>query len=270
MLKQEDAKKNQIPPLLTPPLVEAIFEIRWELQGDQQTGRYRDPSYPMMYGRLYERFKKEFPLIEDLPSNQVHPEASPYVVRHRMRKDKVGYPLVQIGPGILTVNETKSYSWSTFKSTILRLVESILDLYPMGTLPLRFIKCDLRYLNAVFIDLQKENPLAFLAEKLHMKVEMPPEIYTNSQVQKDPHTIHLTLAHALEEPLGNLALSVGLGQMEGKNAFLVQTMIDSLGEAVPEDAGEFDSWLESAHNVAENAFLSIYQGPLLHRFCGAV
>ncbi len=72
IFKAEKIKKTETPPLLHPPLIEAIFELRWEIENDQQNGRMRDPSYPMMYGSLYERLKKDFPVIEDLPSVQAH------------------------------------------------------------------------------------------------------------------------------------------------------------------------------------------------------
>ena len=38
----EKIRQEEIPPLLNPPLAEAIFELRWELLSDQQTGRFRD------------------------------------------------------------------------------------------------------------------------------------------------------------------------------------------------------------------------------------
>src|SRR5579872_3233151 len=105
MFKQEKIKKNETPVLLNPPMVEVVFEVRWDLLQDQQTGRMRDPSYPMMYGSMYERLKKEFPFIEDLPSTQAHPEATPFTPRHRIRKERTGYPLMQVGPGIVTIND---------------------------------------------------------------------------------------------------------------------------------------------------------------------
>ena len=71
----------------------------------------RDPAYPLLYGRLYDRFKKDYAVVEDLPSVQAHPDASPYIVRHRMRKAAEKWPLVQVGPGVITVNEGKDYSW---------------------------------------------------------------------------------------------------------------------------------------------------------------
>lgn len=263
-----EKQKQEIPPLLYPPLLEAIFELHWGLQSDAQTGRLRDPSYPMMYGRLYERLKKDFPFIEDLPSMQVHPEASPYVVRHRMRKEKNGHPLVQIGPGIVTVNEAKGYSWESFQGTILHLVESICELYPEELFPLNFVKCEMRFLNAIRIDLQQDHPLAFLSEKLHMKVEMESDLFSLNEVASQPVAVNLNVAYPLHKPAGNLALSAHLGQANGNPAYVLQTLVQSNGESMPEPS-EFSSWISEAHDVCSNCFLSFCKGHLMERFCGA-
>ncbi len=262
-------KKNEIPALLHPPLIEAIFEVRWEMETDSQTQRLRDPSYPMMYGRLYERLKKDFPIVEDLPSIQAHPEAAPYVPRHRVRKEKIGYPLIQVGPGIVTINETKGYSWTNFRFLILRVVESIIELFPTDAIPLNFIKAELRYVNGIRFDIAKENPLQFLAEKLHMKVEVPLELFHQNNVHERPNAVALNLSYALEKPMGNLVLNAGLGQFEGKPAFIQQTLIHSVGELVPSDAETFTNWLEEAHNVAEHSFKAFCKGALMEKFCGA-
>lgn len=268
-LKPEKMKRSEIPPLLNPPLIEAIFELRWELQTDQQAGRMRDQAYPMMYGRLYEKMKSAFPVIEDLPSTQANPETHPYVVRHRLRKVKNGHPLIQIGPGIITINETKGYSWTSFKNLILQLVESIIEFYPEDASPLNFIKSEIRYVNGIRIDLINETPLSFLEEKLHAKIEMDRDLFEFIEMSDIPSTINLNLSYSLHKPVGNLLLGAQFGQIDGKPAYLVQFLIQSFGETVAHDRDSFDAWLNQAHYAAENCFLSLCKGPLLERFCGA-
>ncbi len=264
-LKLEE--KTDIPLLLVPPLAEVIFELRWELQGDAQTGVYRDQAYPMMYGRMYERLKKDFPIIEDLPSVQAHPDTAPYVVRHRLRKEKNGWPLIQVGPGILTINDGRGYCWRQFKQLILRVVELIADLYPTSGRPLNFLKSEIRYVNAIGCDPQKENALTFLEEKLHTKVELPLELFTTSQIGPYPHAVGLNLAYPLNRPLGHFACSLNLGQAEGKPAYILQSVVFSLGEVVPQDKEAFDAWLAEAHTVAKSSFVSFCKGPLMQKFC---
>jgi uncharacterized protein (TIGR04255 family) len=249
--------------------LEAIFEIRWQLETDEQNTRMRDPSYPMMYGRLYERMKKDFPLTEDLPSVQAHPETTPYVLRHRIRKEKNGYPLIQVGPGIVTLNHSKGYSWTEFKALALRMVESVVELYPSEAPLLNFIKAELRFVNGIRFDLARENPLAFLEEKLHMKVEMSPEFNEQNILSERPNAFGLNLAYALEKPMGNLAISANLGQFDNKPAFIQQCVIHSFGELVPTDVSNFTPWLDEAHAVGISCFQIFCKGELIDRFCGA-
>lgn len=265
---RSEKQKRQIPILLYPPLIEAIFELHWELQGDKQTGRLRDPSYPMMYGRIYERLKKDFPHIEDLPSIQVHPEASPFVVRHRIRKEKMGYPLIQIGPGIATVNCAQGYSWSSFREHILRLVESISDLFPTTVAPLNFTKCEIRFLNGIRLGTQGENPLAFLADKLHIKMDVDADLFLMNQMSDQPNAVNFMIGYPLRKPNGNLGLSAQLGQMDGKPAYLFQTQVISIGEWVPSDPREFETWVDEAHSASVGCFLSLCKGALMDKFCG--
>ncbi len=267
--KAEKIKKRETPVLLHPPLIEAIFEVRWEIENDPQTGRMRDPSYPMMYGSLYERFKKDFPVIEDLPSVQAHPETTPFVPRHRMRKERNGYPLIQVGPGIITINLAKGYSWTTFRALILRGLESIIELYPKEPLPLNFIKSEMRYVNGIRFDLARENPLSFLSEKLHMKLEMDPEIFGLTSIHERPNAAGLNLSYVLDKPMGHLAIAANLGQFESKPAFIQQTLIQSFGELTPSDLAGFTLWLDEAHTVAENCFQVFCKGELMEKFCGA-
>jgi uncharacterized protein (TIGR04255 family) len=256
-------KKTETPPLLTPPILEAIFELRWELQ------ETRDPSYPMMYGRLYEKFKAEFPVTEDLPSMQAHPESAPYVPRHRMRKEKNGYPLIQVGPGIVTINEARGYGWKTFSSLIKKVATSLVDLYPESAGSINFIKAEMRYVNGIRVDLARENPLAFLAEKLHTKVEFDPELYTVNGLSERPNSLGLNVSYVLGKPMGQLGLALNLGQFDNKPAFIQQTIIQSAGDMVPADLEGLGQWLEEAHTVAENCFQVLCKGALMEKFGSA-
>lgn len=267
LFKSQKTQRESQPILLHPPLVEAIFELRWELEGEPQSGRLKDPSYPMLYGRLYEQFKKEFPFTEDLPSVRAHPETAPYVPRHRFRKEKNGYPLVQMGPGILTVNEAVGYSWSGFKQTILRFVQAIQELYSHEVFPLNFIKSEIRYVNALRFDPSRENPLAFLAEKLHTKVQLDPQVFEQNQIEDRPTGVSLNLAYTLQKPISHLTISTNLGQIDQQPAYILQTLIQSFGETVPADADTFSSWLQEGHDVAENCFRSLCKGALMETFC---
>jgi uncharacterized protein (TIGR04255 family) len=90
------------------PLLEAIFELRWELQ-EQAPGLKLDPHYKILIGSLYDRVKDEYPFHEELPTATIPDEISGYIVKHRFRKSENGWPLIQLGPGVVTLNDTEGY-----------------------------------------------------------------------------------------------------------------------------------------------------------------
>src|SRR5437773_12485491 len=100
-------------PLPKKPLVEAIFELRWVLQQPSE-GEAIDPGFPIFLGRFYDKVSSDFPESENQPAALMPEMMTPYVVRNRFRKTTGGWPLVQIGTGIFSVNDTEGYDWSTF------------------------------------------------------------------------------------------------------------------------------------------------------------
>src|SRR5438034_9047205 len=96
-------------PLKNKPLVEALVEIRWQLEPGSATGLSRDPHYKFLLGKLFETVKARFPHHEELPAASVPEEMTSHVVHHRFRKTPSGWPLIQVGPGIFSVNEAVRY-----------------------------------------------------------------------------------------------------------------------------------------------------------------
>ena len=97
------------------PLVEALFELRWKPDEDASRGQ---TAFRLFFGRYYDKIREGYPEIEDLPASQVPEALTPNIVRHRFRARPNQWPLTQIGPGILTVNETEKYKWDSFRERI--------------------------------------------------------------------------------------------------------------------------------------------------------
>ena len=88
------------------PLVEAIFELRWKLlQPDPQRPPEVDKNYKLAVGALFAKLHDDYPDHEPLPSSALPDEISAYVVQHRFKTRGSGWPLVQVGQGIMTVND---------------------------------------------------------------------------------------------------------------------------------------------------------------------
>lgn len=247
------------------PILEAIFEMRWELPQIPNTQVRRDPAYPLLYGRMFDRFKKEYTVTEDLPSVQVHPDQSPYVVRHRMCKKKNEWPLVQIGPGIITVNESKGYCWDQFRHEIVRIFEAFTDFYPASTFELNILKTELRFVNGVEIK-EGEDPAKFFQEKMNIRVELAPNLFKKNKMKETLQGLTLNAGFLIEEPVGQAFLGLGSGAMDDKPAIIQQMLFQSVGESAPQDLGSLDPWLDSMHTVAKNWFEALFGGELLAKF----
>lgn len=252
--------------LTKPPILEAIFEMRWNLAPVPNNNQVRrDPAYPLLYGRLYDRFKKDYALVEDLPSVQAHPDASPYMVRHRMRKAADKWPLVQVGPGVITINEGKDYSWDKFRDEIVRIFEAFIDFYPASTFPLNIVKTELRFINGIEIN-EKESPLQFLAEKMHTKIELDSALFSSNQILPNPEGITLNMGYQIQEPEGKAMLGIGSGEVMDKPAMLQQMLFHSIGDSAPQDLGALDPWLDSMHKIAKNWFETLCRGEVMKKF----
>jgi uncharacterized protein (TIGR04255 family) len=76
------------------PLVEAIFEIRWELE--KSNLGLIDPNYKLIIGRIYDKLKAEYPYYEQLPTANIPDGIAEYITQHRFRTAENSWPLIQI------------------------------------------------------------------------------------------------------------------------------------------------------------------------------
>ena len=96
------------------PLAEAIFELRWALN-DVGPGFSDDPGWQLLPGLYYSKVRDTYPHQVSLPATHLPTEVSGHMVRHQFRVGADKWPLTQLGPGILTVNETEGYTvWEDF------------------------------------------------------------------------------------------------------------------------------------------------------------
>lgn len=230
-------------------ILEVIFEVRWQLTPIPNTPALRDPGYPLVYGRLYDRVKERFPIVEDLPTTQMQPEANPYVVRHRLRKVKEGWPLMQIGPGILTVNEGAEFDWKAFKEDASNGYEGVRQFFPSAQVPLKFLKVELRYIHGHKFE---GSATEFMAKSLSTQVKFDPALFPADKVGEKQEGLLLNVGYQLKKPIGQGMLSFSLGQVEGQQAIVQQSLIQVAGEDTPQDLVELGRWLDNAQALANH------------------
>src|SRR5437867_3596657 len=170
------------------PLAEAIFEFRWALDEKRGQGIAVDPGFRLLLGRYYDRVKGHYPHVVDLPTAQIPEELTHYAVRHQFRASKEGWPVTQLGPGIVTVNETTAYSWVTFKPLLLSAISAVFESYPSEIAPFVPNEVMLRYLNAIPLPSAAEKMpfLGFLRVYLHTAVTVAPTLFQSPTDGESP------------------------------------------------------------------------------------
>jgi uncharacterized protein (TIGR04255 family) len=251
--------------LSNPPLVEAILEIRWRLT-EPAPGVAIDPGYKLLVGRLHERVSAEYPFHEPLPTASMPDEMLGYVVQHRFRKAQDEWPLVQVGPGVVTLNETASYLWDDFQARGLQLQKSLFDAYPGAQEAPTVVNLQLRYIDSVTFDFENEDVLAFVARNLQVELGLASGLFDDLPVVSPPHALNAFLAFRTMEPKGSLSLRFARGLRNDAPALVWETVVQSEGQDLPEMPLGFASWLGAAHEVTHRLFLKMIRGPLEEQF----
>lgn len=250
-----------------PPLAEAWLELNWKLQDIEQNLR-RDPGYPIALGMFYNLVRDKYPLQHQLPINDIPSELVPQMVRFQFRKADNGYPLLQIGPGIASVNFTsEGYHWTAFRTEAEYLIDSIVKAYEPTEFPLRLESTALRYRNIFPLD-EVNDPLQFTS-LLNTKIDIP--IINHSS----PIHFDLNFNYALEVPQGStgvIKLATANRLQEGDD-FGPQLLVLDLAIIATERSkinldNQLLNWLDISHEFIHNWFFEFIQGELFERLKG--
>ena len=233
-------------------LVEAIFELRWKLN-QLSTGLNLDPHYKIAIGRIYDKIKKNYPVFEALPTSNMPDEMAGYVVQYRFKKGKDTWPLVQLGPGILTLNDTKSYeSWQLFKKGIPTVLNAAYKSYPDGTLNVNNLA--LRYLNANNFDYANTSVFDFLTEKMQIDIRVNSDLLQNIQADENPSALDLRVSFPLNRFAGVMHLRFARGSLDTEDVLVWEATVQSSENCVLKSKDDIISWADGAHEHIENWF----------------
>jgi uncharacterized protein (TIGR04255 family) len=273
--------------LRNPPLLEAIFELRWSPQSSYQDdrvvpdtqliepsqmslfGRAPDPKYPIHLGRFSERVQKQYPFHEPLPSASLPEFMVPQFPQHRFRIGAGKWPLVQMGPGIVTVNETSGYTWTDFRQRCLDTTNWILEANPPDAVPISFREVILRYLNVIEFDTTKDNVFRILKDGLGAKIELAEELFEDTGVSPSASDFNWHATFAYKDLPGSIKIEFGTGKREKLPVLIWGTTVQSVKDNMPNITKGFREWLERAHAISERWFFTPIQGELERRFANA-
>jgi uncharacterized protein (TIGR04255 family) len=244
------------------PLVEAVFEVRWRVPG-QTNPPSVNPDSKLFVGRFHDHVAERYPFFEPLQAASFPDEMVPYVAQYRFRVKENDWPLLQIGSGLLTLNATDSYVWNDFQERALWAFKMLLHTYPGK---LEFEALILRYIDSVPIDFSKQDIVTFMREKLKVNLTFPESLFEGGQVEKSPSAFVLQSSFRSKSPVGSVTVKFGRGMVKEKDAVVLETLVSSAKEELPELPKEFSNWLDQAHTITDDWFFKLIEGELLQQF----
>ena len=249
------------------PLVEAILEVRWTLQGEAALGMGVDPNYRILLGRFSDRVRETYPAHEPLPAASMPDEMAAYVVQHRFRARTDGWPVVQLGPGVLTVNETEAYEWPDFQRRCEAAVKDLVDSYPSRS-DLHVDMLTLRYIDARAFDYERDNILGFLDSMMKTTVRLPVDaaFFDDDAPIPKPSSVNLQLSFPHSKPDGTATIRLATGNKKAEKALIWETVVSSAGPEVPGMPEGFPNWLVGAHGTTHDWFFKLIEGELEKEF----
>jgi uncharacterized protein (TIGR04255 family) len=245
------------------PLVEAILEIKWALQGSEKEPKI-DPFFKILLGRFYDRIISDYPEHEQLPTANLPDEIVGQMVQHRFRIGKEQWPLVQLGPGIFTFNSTADYKWSDFKERSILVVKKLFEAHPRIE-QFKVTSIVLRYINAVGFENGNNDIFNFISENLKISLALPDNLFENN-IENKPLSMSFQSSFKSSSPSGTISIRVTNGQKEGLPVIIWETALKTSDGDLPNLPSEFESWIDAAHQNTDDWFFKMIEGKLERRF----
>jgi uncharacterized protein (TIGR04255 family) len=265
--------------LKSSPLVETWLTIQWQLEQIQSNPPMaRDPGFNFTFvNRFYESVKDRFGYLVELDAVKIPIEITPHKPRYQFRSGgQDDWPLLQLGPGVASVNFTEPYTWRQFKAEALYLRSTLIAAYDGQELKTHL--ASLRYRNAVPYEYSSSDLLEFLREKLNINIQTPTHIPGHVAAEDRPSEINFNLVYNLGAPKGKGILRVVTGTKSVVDEATSQTthvehllfdleVVSTEDDTPPlSEEAEFDNWLTSAHDLTHEWFFSLIDGELLMKY----
>lgn len=258
------------------PLVEAVFELRWALQGAAGTPvqLQHDPGFLQTQEAFTKRAAKlGFPATRDMASPQDLVGGYGISRRYYLAPDKE-FPILQIGPGIFATNQSSEYDWPSFKKQVISGVTAVLGSYPsLQSFPLTPTHLELRYVDAFDESLVGTTDiLKFLEAGTEMRVTSPQLLSDRSVFENDTKGRILLGRDAKKWKSSHFTVDVGSGRRMGEEIIRLESKVVTVRDGVPKlrkqklFLAEVEKWLEFAHNITSPFFVRFVGTAAMKKF----
>ena len=228
------------------PLKEAIFELYWKLPLDEQ-GFPLDPEFDLAQGRFASLITTDFPVHKRTMPAGINLKVYPKPL-HQFWKGELTLPVVQYGPGILTVNDNdRNYIWENgYRHDIQKSVETLISSYKE---PLQFNRATLKYIDSVDIpedetDISKYISKNFQTDLIN-RYEQPGKL----------KGININQVFELTDgSLMNINIQTAINNTNGKPAIVWVTAVDRTSGFQENDIYE---WVDHVHIITSDVFIKM-------------
>jgi uncharacterized protein (TIGR04255 family) len=226
------------------PLKEAIFELFWQSPLDN-TGFPIDRGFDLAQGKFAIHIADRFPYHKRiLPQNSAIKVYGQPI--HQFWKGNVEWPVVQLGQGILTVNDTdKNYEWNdTYRPNIHKALDILLLSYSE---PLNFNKISLKYIDSVDIDYDTD-----LSK--FISVNLQTALVNNYKPPGKLIGLNLNQVFAVDGSDVHLNIQTATNNLNAKQAIVWITTVIKVGTLSKTD---ILTWIDQAHSITSNLFVEM-------------
>jgi uncharacterized protein (TIGR04255 family) len=244
--------------LENPPLKEVVFEVKWDIN-KVPSGVRKDSS--VIAGVLLNKFQDNYPFYEPLEVSAapIPEEMLSGIAMHRFRVGKDSWPLLQVGVGVFTVNDTNDgapYNWIDFKNRCVNGLSTLLDSYPVAS---AITSISIRYINSLDFNYETNNVFSFLSEKMKIGVSLPENLSTEANLTDQPLNFSLAFAYPSSKPNGVLKLLLSSGKNNNKDILIWNIDFTTSNIGLPEFPDDVEGWLEASHLNIENTFFTLIE-----------
>lgn len=234
------------------PLVEIVFELRWSVENKSDL---MDAEY--LYGDIFAEIKNKFPQRERILPIEIPVELTINKPVYRYRANKNGYPLVQIGPGLLTLNTTANlYEWNVFFNDAKELTKTFIKIFKPEKE--KKINLSLLYLDFFPFDFNNGDVSKFINENLNITIEQ-------SFVKNVKYPKEINIAYSFDIEQGELKVSLQKGTYKTQNeGLLLQSRINRT--PIQPETNLITEWLNNSHGICSNLFKELTKGQLYESF----
>jgi uncharacterized protein (TIGR04255 family) len=228
------------------PLKEAIFQLFWELPVDE-SGFPVDEEFDLAQGIFASEIKKQFPVHKRLFRQNDPIKIYPSPV-HQFWVDELKWPVVQFGPGILTVNDTDAnYIWEdNYRPNIYKAIEILLLSYQK---PIQFSKISLQYIDLVDLPYEKSEAPAFISENLQT------DLISRYKINGKLAALQINQVFDLgDQSLLNINIQTAVNNVTKKPAV---TWITKIEKTAKMDKETIFSWIDYAHDISSATFIEM-------------